>query len=38
MTLSDYHQQFTIKSDAEIQQRINEKEQELVQIFKIVQL
>lgn len=38
MALSDYHQQFTIKSDDDIQRRIDEKEQELVQIFESVQL
>ena len=38
MALSDYHQQFTIKSDEDIQRRIDAKEQELVQIFESVQL
>ena len=38
MALSNYHQQFTLKSDEDIQRRINEKEQELAQIFEFVQL
>jgi hypothetical protein len=38
MALSDYHQQFTLKSDEDIQRRIDEKEQELIQIFESVQL
>lgn len=36
MVLSDYHQQFTLKSDEDIQRRIDEKEQELVKIFESV--
>ena len=38
MALSDYHQQFTVKSNEDIQRRIDEKEQELIQIFESVQL
>ncbi len=38
MTLSNYHQQFTLKSDDDMQRRIDEKEQELVQIFESVRI
>lgn len=38
MALSDYHQQFTLKSIDDIQRRIDEKEQELLKIFESVQL
>ncbi|MFH0891939.1 MAG: hypothetical protein V1867_04115 [Candidatus Falkowbacteria bacterium] len=38
MALSDYHLQFTLKSDSDIQRRIDEKELELKRVFEFVQL
>mgnify|MGYP000368556873 CR=1 FL=1 len=36
--ISEYHKQFSLKSDADIQLRVNEKKRELEKIFKSVQL
>jgi hypothetical protein len=38
MTLSNYHQKYAAKSDADLKQRIEEKKQELIKIFEQVEL
>jgi len=38
MMLSKYHQQYAAKSDNDLQQRIEEKKQELIKIFDLVKL